>query len=332
MSVSGQASPSGALVRDLGEIGLVQRIVQALGDAETPVLLGPGDDAAVLAAPDGRVVVTTDLLVEGRHFRRDWSSAGDVGHKAAAENLADVAAMGARPTGLVVGLGLPGDTEVAWVDEFLAGLLAEARRGQAALVGGDLVRSDVVVVSVTALGDLAGRAPVLRSGARPGDLVALCGTLGRAAAGLAVLSRGFRSPRALVDAHRRPVPSYESGPAAALAGATAMMDVSDGLLLDAARMAAASGVEIRLESARLHVDDAMAAAAAAYNLDPLQWVLGGGDDHALLATFPAEAAIPADFAVIGAVAGNVSEDAESPLGIVLVDGKPHGIEGYDHFA
>ena len=316
-----------AQVGDLGELALVERIVAAVGSsaAQKAVLLGPGDDAAVLAAPDGRVVVTTDVLVEGRHFRRDWSAPEDIGVKAVAENLADVAAMGARPTGLVVGLALPPETEVAWVDGLLAGMLTESARGGAALAGGDVVRADSIFISVTALGDLEGRKPVLRSGARPGDVIAVCGRLGCAAAGLAVLSRGFRSPRALVDAHRRPDPDYAAGVRAAEGGATALMDISDGLLIDAGRMARASEVCIAIDSDVLPIDDVLASTAAAYNLDPLQWVLGGGDDHALLAAFPPKASLPEGFGAIGTVAQAGEHD-------VVVDGRaPEQVMGFEHF-
>ena len=158
------------------------------------MLLGPGDDAAVLAAPDGRVVVTTDLLVEGRHFRRDWSSGYDIGRKAAAQNLADVAAMGACPTGLVVGLGIPADTPVDWLDALTDGMRDEGERAGASVAGGDVVRADLVVLGVTALGDLGGRPPVTRSGARPGQLVAVAGRLGTPPRGWRCCRPGARPP------------------------------------------------------------------------------------------------------------------------------------------
>ena len=316
----------GTTVADLGEIAVVERILEAVGPlAGVPV--GPGDDAAVLACSDGRVVVTTDMLVEGRHFRRDWSEPADVGHKAAAENLADVAAMGAKPTALVVALALPPETEIAWVDAFLAGLLEEAGRAGAVLAGGDLVRGDVITIGVTAFGDLGGRAPILRSGARAGDVVAVCGSLGSAAGGLAVLSRGFRSPRALVEAHRRPRPDYPAGVRASDAGAHALMDVSDGLLLDADRMARASGVAIDFDSEAVPRDEAVVTTASAYNLDPLTWVLGGGDDHALLAAFPADARLPEGFVAVGTVMDAVGSGAR-----VRVDGREvDQVAGFEHF-
>lgn len=265
------------------------------------VLLGPGDDAAVVAAPDGRVVVTTDLLIEGRHFRRDWSSAYDVGVKAAAQNLADIAAMGARPTSLVVGLGAPPTLPVSWCEELADGLRDESATAGAVVVGGDLARADAVTVAVTALGDLEGRPPVTRAGARPGDVVAVSGRLGWAAAGLAVLRRGFRSPAALVAAHRRPEVRYPAGPEAAQLGATALVDVSDGLLADLGHVAAASGVRIQLDRDAFAVPDRLRDTASALGVDPLSWVLTGGDDHALAATFPETVALPDGWATVGRV-------------------------------
>jgi len=297
-------------VADLGEVDLVEAVVARLGTTPA-VLLGPGDDAAVVAAADGRVVVTTDVLVEGRHFKRDWSSATDVGVRAAAANLADVAAMGAVPTALLVGLVVPGDLPSQWVLELADGLAEEAARAGAAVAGGDLVRGDLVTIAVTALGSLEGRDPVTRSGAAPGDLVAVAGRLGWAAAGFAVLSRGFRSPRTLTDAHRRPVPPYDEGPRAAGLGATAMVDVSDGLVADLRHLAQASGVSIRLQSEAFHVPQEFQDTARALNADPLQWLLAGGDDHALAATFPPDVDLPMAWSVVGRV-----EAGEG----VLVDG------------
>jgi thiamine-monophosphate kinase len=300
--------------------------------------VGPGDDAAVLRAPDGRVVATTDVLVEGRHFRRDWSSAEDVGHKAAAANLADVAAMGGVTTALLVGLACPPDTPTTWLEGVAVGLAEECAPLGAAVVGGDTVSaapdSNGVVLSVTALGDLGGRSPVLRSGARPGDVLALAGRLGWSACGLAVLRRGFTGPHAAVAAHRRPAPPYAAGPAAAEAGATAMCDVSDGLLADAGHLAEESGVLIDVDRAALvratlELPGPLQQVAAALGGDPMVWVLTGGEDHALLATLPAGADLPEGWTPIGVV-------REGEPG-VRVDGEPAeavaaavGAEGTGH--
>ena len=309
-------------VADLGEFGLIAAITARLPQA-SGVIVGPGDDAAVLATTDGRVVVTTDLLVENRHFRRDWSSADDIGHKAAAQNLADVAAMGAVPTGLVVGLGAPADLPAAWALGFADGLREECEPLGMSVVGGDVVRSDVVVVAMTALGDLQGRAPVTRAGARPGDVVAVCGRLGWAEAGFRVLSRGFRSPRVLVEAHRRPVVPYHAGPQAAELGATAMCDVSDGLLGDLGHVAQASGVAVDIVSGAFDVPAPIRDAAAAIGAEPLDWILTGGDDNALVATFPAEVPLPEPWRVVGRVSAGEG---------VTVDGEPYeGDPGHAHF-
>jgi thiamine-monophosphate kinase len=309
-------------VSEAGEFGLIARITSRLPQGPS-TLLGPGDDAAVILVPDGRVVATTDLLVEGRHFRRDWSGPYEIGRKAAAANLADIAAMGAVPTALLVGLACPADLPLSWVDGVTDGLREECELVGASVVGGDISRAETVTLSVTALGDLQGRVPVTRSGARPGELVAVAGRLGWAAAGYAVLSRGFRSPRILVDAHRRPDPPYAAGPAAAELGATSLCDVSDGLLADLGHVARASGVAIDLVSAAFSVTRQMSDAAQALGQDVLRWVLTGGDDHALVATFPRSVELPGEWKVVGEVRDGTG---------VTVDGAEwEGPAGHDHF-
>jgi thiamine-monophosphate kinase len=261
------------------------------------------------------VVATTDMLLEGRHFRRDWSPPYDIGRKAAAQNLSDVAAMGARPTVLLVGLGAPPATPVSWVEALYDGLRDECALVGASVAGGDVVKSDEVVIAVTALGDLAGRAPVTRSGARPGDIVALNGRLGFAAAGMEALSRGDTEPADLIAAHRRPRPPYPAGPEAAVAGATAMLDVSDGLVQDLGHIAAASGVRIELFGAAIPLPPT-------HPEDALHLALTGGEDHALVATFPPMTALGESWRTIGRVA-----EGEG----VVVDGKRYCHGGWDHF-
>jgi len=309
---------------ELGEFDVIDQIVRKLSPG-SGVLLGPGDDAAVVAAADSRVVATTDLLVEGRHFRRDWSEAYDVGRKAAAQSLADVAAMGAVPTAVLVGLAAPGSLPVDWATSLADGLREESESAGAVVVGGDLVRSETLTIAVTALGSLEGRGPVTRAGAKAGDVVAVTGRLGWAAAGFAVLSRGFRSPRVLVEAHRRPSPPYAQGPRAALLGATAMIDVSDGLVQDLGHVAAASGVLIDLASGVFEVPEVFQDTARALSADPLTWMLAGGEDHALAACFPAEVALPEGWQVVGRVSQGE--------GIVHVDGEPYdGPGGWQAFS
>jgi thiamine-monophosphate kinase len=309
-------------VAETGEFGLITRIVARL-EPGAAGLLGPGDDAAIVAAPDQRVVASTDVLVEGRHFRRDWSSAADVGHRAAAANLADIAAMGATPTALLVALCVPTDLEAEWAEELAGGLSAEAGLVGAGVVGGDLSSSPTLTIAVTALGDLQGRDPVLRSGAQPGDVVALAGRTGHAAAGYTVLSRGFRTPKLLVEAYRRPEVPYAAGLAAAAAGATSMIDISDGLLQDLGHVATASVVGINLERAAFEVPDQMRDAASALGVDPYVWLLAGGDDHALAATFPAGAPLPPGWRAVGSV--------HEGTGVTVDRRAWQGGTGWDHF-
>ncbi len=327
--------------------------------------VGIGDDAAVVRTPSGSVVAAVDMIIEGRHFRRDWSSAYDVGVKAAARSLADIAAMGAVNTALLTALAAPGTLPARWATDLASGLAAEAVRAGAGIVGGDTAGADTVMLSVTALGDLEGRAPVLRSGARPGEVIAVAGALGRSAAGLALLTAGIAAPDAatdgLVAAHLRPAPPYAAGPEAARLGATAMIDVSDGLLADLGHVAAASGVHVDIESQRVAVGTALLEAAAAIHsrLSPgitsadepstpakatdssparpaavppvavspearaLGWVLTGGEDHALVAAFPPGTTLPGHWRVIG----QAGEGAG-----VTVDGAPWaGSGGWQHF-
>ena len=285
-------------------------------------IVGPGDDAAVVAVPDGRVVVSTDLLVEGKHFRRDWSAAEDVGHKAAARAFADIAAMGAVPTGLLVGFAAPPTLELDWVDGLMTGLRAECAHVEAGIIGGDVTAAEQITIALTALGDLEGREPVTLTGARVGDVVAVCGRLGWAAAGFAVLSRGFRSPVQVVAAHRRPEPPYFEGPHAAQLGATSMTDISDGLIADLGHIADASAVRIEVRAQTVDVPARLREVGAALNVDPLVWVLAGGDDYALAATFPARTQLPDPWQVIGIVSEGQG---------VRVDGRRWQTGGHEHF-
>lgn len=318
-------------VADLGEFGLIAALAARLAGRQAAIV-GIGDDAAVVAAPDSRVVATVDLLIDGRHFRRDWSPPADIGAKAAARSLADVAAMGARPSALLVGLAAPGDLPVAWAEELVSGIADECARPGASVVGGDVSSADTVMLAVTALGDLGGRDPVTRSGARPGDLVAVAGVLGHSAAGLALLAAGRSAPAALVAAHRRPRPPYDAGLEAAALGATSMIDVSDGLVADMGHVADASGVAIDVRTDALSGDDALDAAAGALGAGAsggpgagaaARWALTGGEDHALAATFPPGVALPPRWRVIGAVGQG--------YGVRVDGGDLGGRPGWDHF-
>ncbi|WP_066461683.1 thiamine-phosphate kinase [Sanguibacter suarezii] len=321
------------LVRDLSEEQLLARFTPLLPTAGS-TLVGPGDDAAVVAAPDGRFVVSTDVLVEDRHFIRTWSTGYDVGWRAAVQNLADCAAMGSRGTSLVVSLVLPSDLPVSWVTDFARGLAAACAGQGAAVVGGDLSGGEKIVVAVTVHGDLAGRAPVLRSGASAGDVLAHAGVLGRSAAGLALLTAGVPElDPALVTAFLRPDPPLDAGVSASLAGATAMLDVSDGLLRDAGRIARASGVSIDLLDPARSVPEDLAVlegAATELGVDPLTWILTGGEDHGMLATFAPGAVLPQGFRVIGTV--SAGDGPRAPGRVTVAGETPVVAPGWDHFA
>jgi thiamine-monophosphate kinase len=311
-----------ATIAELGEFGLIDLITEDVTDAPE-VEIGPGDDAAALRL-ESPVIVSTDILVENVHFRPAWSSGSDVGRKAIAVNVADIEAMGGRAVAVTVAFSAPADTPISWAREFAAGLREECTEAGVHLVGGDITGSRDVTVSVTALGVTDGRDPVRRSGAVPGEVVAVCGRLGWAAAGLVVLGRGFRSPRAVVEAQRVPAVPYGAGADAAESGATAMIDISDGLLADLGHIARASGVTIDVDTSSFEIADPLRAVAAATGIDALRLVLTGGEDHALVATFPDTGAVPEDWLVIGSVRAG---DAE-----VLVDGAPWEAEsGWDHF-
>jgi thiamine-monophosphate kinase len=313
---------SAATLADYSEEGLLAQILPLFAGGPD-VTVGPGDDAAVVAAPGSSVVATADAMVRGRDWRDEWSSAEDVGAKAVAQNLADIAAMGARPTGLLATLVADPATPVAWALGFARGMGEAARASATPVLGGDLSSAPegTLVVCVTALGSLDGRAPMLRSGARPGQVVAVAGTLGLAAAGwrLLVAGKEHEHPEA-VARQRRPVSPIALGPAAAEAGASAMLDLSDGLLRDAGRIAAASGVCLDLDAAALEADverlvPALSAAEAR------ECVLAGGEEHSLLATFPG--ALPPGWRPIGVVRAGSG---------VSVSGHAEAPRGWDHFA
>ena len=298
---------SAETISSLGENESLRRTISRLNSSSN-ALVGPGDDSAVISAPDGKFVVTTDTLVEGHDFKTEWSSGYDLGYKAVASNIADVAAMGAVPTSLVVAVAAPGHTEISWLEAFADGLrdACEKLAPGCGVVGGDLAASQQIVIAVAAHGSLEGREPVLRSGAKVGDVIAVAGTLGRAAAGLALLQSGnqdaIHAYDDWVNVQRRPQPPVAAGVDAAKAGATSMLDISDGLAKDATRIAKASNVTIQIDPLQLQGFEAVIEEAArAIDADPMHWVLTGGEDHSLLATFPADAKLPRAFKPIGVV-------------------------------
>lgn len=333
-------------VAELSEAELLKRIFPRLvlsAEHSAAVLLGPGDDAAVVNVPDGRTVISIDTQVQDQDFRLQWNNGYrttgyDVGWKAAAQNLSDINAMGASATSLVVSLTMPAATPVDWVEDLADGLAAAISKlgaGSCSVAGGDLGRGGELSVTVAVLGTLNGGQPVLRSGAAAGDTLAIAGHAGQAAAGLALLESNHPvtslAPelRLFLDLQCRPEPPLDAGPLARAAGATAMMDISDGLVRDGTRLAIASGVVLDLDPAGLKLLAVpLQAAAGLLGADPLAWVLGGGEDHGLLATFPAGIQLPAGFTGIGSVQ---ARGANEPAGVKIA-GRPADSVGWDHFA
>jgi thiamine-monophosphate kinase len=286
---------SPARVSEAGIVATIRRLAARSGTLG--VHLGIGDDCALLAPTPGTVLVaTTDLLLEDVHFRRRWAEPADIGWKALAVNLSDIASMGARPRWALVALACAASIDDEEVEAFFEGMLALAAVHGVAVVGGDTSMSpDGWLVNVTVLGETAGP-PALRSAARPGHVVAVTGTLGRSAAGLALLELPEAPSTVdaavlagLVETHRRPRPRVLEGQRLAASGVAAMMDLSDGLATDLARLAAESGVGARIELERLPIDGDTRRVADALGADPVAWATGGGEDYELLVTCPAAA-------------------------------------------
>ncbi|HXJ63257.1 MAG TPA: thiamine-phosphate kinase [Actinomycetota bacterium] len=311
------------------------------------VRLGIGDDAAVVDTREGQAVLTADILVEGVHFDRSLISPRDLGAKALVANVSDVAAMGASPRFALVSLVLPPDADAAWAVELEGGVRAAGDEYALAVVGGDLSSGPVAVVSVAVVGEVAPGRFVTRSGARPGDRVVVTGVLGASAGGLALaratgvaVRRAQMSEpgRVLIEAHVRPVARVGEGQTLARAGATAMMDVSDGLAIDLGRICAASGVGARLRTADVPVAPELRQVADVLGVDPLGLALGGGEDYELLATMPPErvrdaaAALDDRFGVRLTDVGEITEGG----GLVAVDAdgreQPLQPRGWDHLA
>ena len=272
------------LKRRLTEDQFVAAIAQAVGEQPRRLVVGIGDDAAAWKAPRSHLsLITTDTLVDGVHFRRASTTPEALGHKALAVNLSDIAAMGGTPAVAVVALGVTGEIDEEWARGFYTGMARLARRYACAIAGGDLVRTDTLTISVTVAGDVRKSGLRLRSGAKPGDLACVTGPLGLAAAGLRVAD-GERKPL-LRSAYETPMPRVAEGKFLGASRAThAMMDLSDGLSLDAARMASASGVDVCIDLGGLKPHPALAGVADASEL-----MLHGGDDYELLVAVDARA-------------------------------------------
>lgn len=280
-------------------------------------VLGPGDDCAEIAVPSGSFLVSTDVLVERVHFRTQWSGAHEIGRRAVAQNLADIAGQGGIARAITVGLALPSSTTLGWMLDFAAGLADACAPHAVGVVGGDITTAAQIMISITVHGE-APEGSVRRSGGQAGDILAVCGTLGHSRAGYEALRSGRAAEfPEFVDIFRVPRPPLAAGPAAAEAGAQALMDLSDGLVLDGGRMGKASGLALSLEPERLAPAVALVAPAAeALQGDAWEWVLSGGEDHSLLGAFAPGTPLPAGFFPIGhLVAGTPGEITGLPAAL-----------------
>ena len=332
--------------RGFSEDELIAAIRKVLSGDAPGVVIGVGDDAAVVEAGAGEQVLTTDMLVEGVHFERGTISARDLGAKSIVVNVSDVAAMAASPRYALASLALSPEVEAAWVMELYGGMRAACGEYALSLVGGDCSRADAVVISVTVAGEVAPGRAVTRAGAHPGDLIVVTGALGAAAGGL-VLSRAHPSKaaaalgkpwgRELVEAFARPVARVGEALTLAEGGVTAMMDLSDGLAKDLSRLCLESGVGARVELEKVPVAPALREGAQLLGVDPLELAIGGGEDYELLATIdpadldPARGELDERFGVTLTEVGGILEE-----GFIAVDaeGNESALEpkGWDHFS
>ncbi len=325
----------GPTAADLGEFGCIAAVCRDLIYRPELVRLGAGDDGAVYLSPPGMdQVISTDTMVEGLHFTAETMTPYDVGWKLCTANFSDMAAMGAEPAQMVISASFPGDLPVSWLEGCYEGIRAACRRFRVNLLGGDMTGSPKgVVLTGTVVGFVPAGTAVPRSGAQPGDLLALTGTVGDSAAGLAaqLRGRGGEFP-ALTARHRRPLPHVEAGRILREAGVHALDDITDGLASEADEVAKASGMDLIIDAEKVPLSEEVIRAGAAFGVPPLRWALTGGEDYALLAAGAEEvfrrAAEKLPLWIIGEVSGPGGQ-------VYLKEGeslRPLSRSGYDHFS
>jgi thiamine-monophosphate kinase len=315
-----------------GEFDLIARLAPFLATSGDDLVVGHGDDAAVVDLDGRGVCLAVDVLVDEVHFRRSISSMADVGWKAVAVNCSDMAAMGAKPSVAVVGLCRPASVPADEIEELYAGMAEACQQWGLRLVGGDTVSAEALAVSVTVLGDIDTTKAVRRSGARVGDRLLVVGAFGGAAAALALVTAGLAVDDDLLATHRRPVAHVAAGIALADLGATAMIDVSDGLGADLLHLCQASGVAATIEADALPLVAGVVEAAGRLGRDPLDFAVSGGDDYALLAAVPAPEAQSVAEQVGGVLVGDVVAGAPAAT-LLLPDGTTRDLAGagWDHY-
>ena len=304
MEKKGEAVTLSLQVAQIGEGALIAALGEIFGEVQNlkdkkNLLFGIGDDGAVLAPSTLPTVATMDLAVEDVHFKTDWSTAHQIGAKVAVANIADIYAMGGDPHSLLVGISLTGKEEVDWVLDLARGIVEEAKKVGAQVIGGDTVRGEKITIAITALGNAS--EPIYRSGAKVGDQVVVSGLPGTSAAGLALLKAEKRElfPE-IVKAHLQPSVDGKKAHALISAGATAMCDLSDGLLVDVTRISEASGIGMRINLDNLDLSS-LSEVGIELSVDPISWVLTSGEEHLFIATLPQSAALPEGVLQIGEV-------------------------------
>jgi thiamine-monophosphate kinase len=319
----------------VGELDLIASFEELLVPRSDRLIRGPGDDASVVRAR-AFAVTSIDAVTEGTHFRLETHSPADIGHKALATALSDLAAMGAEPGEAHVALALPRGFDAASARALVAGMEALADQHEVSIAGGDVIVAESLTVTVCVTGwtDDAGIL-VGRDGVRPGDGLWVTGEVGGAAAGLLLLDGAASVPEAeaLIGRHRRPEPQLAAGVALARAGASAMIDLSDGLATDARHLAARSRCMITIDLTRLPIAPGVATVAEGAGMDPLELAVGAGDDYELLVAAPLERADDLEQAAAGAgVALTHLGGAEAGAGVVLRAARGRTIEltGYEH--
>ncbi len=334
-------------IKEIGEFSLIHRLTKKIKTAENnSVLIGIGDDAAVFRMGEGRnLLVTCDMLLEGRHFLRGTITPGQLGYKALAVSLSDIAAMGGMPRFAVVSAGWPPELELEYAQEVYQGMGELADSFGVSIIGGDTVASPQVILDITVIGEMDD-APITRAGAKPGDVIAVTGFLGASAAGLALLSsdqvaEGLAEnvKQSLLGAHFMPQPRIkEAGLLLKSGRPSAMIDISDGLAGELYHICESSGAGALLEESSLPVNDSVREAAVALGCNFLEWVLYGGEDYELLMTIP-----PAYVAVVKKVLNELGTNIsiigkvlDKNKGIKMLSAEGAVVElkrrSYDHFA
>ena len=317
-----------------GEFALIDRLSRLVPSRSPDLIVGIGDDAAVLktADADWYQLVTSDLLVENQHFNLSWSGPEEIGFKAVEANVSDIAAMGGEPTGMLISLVLPTETPVETAEALYRGMGRSCRRNAVTVIGGDTTRGAVITISITLMGKVPAAQVCLRRHAQTGDLIGVTGPLGASAAGLALMQRSLPTPPYLRRKHLVPECRLDAAPLLA-PRVHAMIDISDGLAPEVGHICRQSGVGARIAAEKIPLHPEVTAAAATLGRESLEFALGGGEDYELLFTIAPGKLEPLrrtglNFFIVGEIT-----DAADGLVLVGSDGTARPLQGgYNHFA